>query len=232
MLPFAVCVSLFSAPSSLGRQKQKAEWGQDEVTAKFCTQDQHEVSASPPYYCTITSTPSFTICQGFPFLVPVDFRFSNSSFWSVTPARFWINWPVVGCPFSFRSACCKNETAGGRGRVSTESGWPTYIFARVLQGSIQGDLPTTGAHNYTQQATLLKVVHVYQHSSKCTDKQVLLQSTRVCVLVSALEQAGRGGWLNVSGCVGCKQCVRISRCAFTGAGSFLFFFSCSSHSQR
>lgn len=88
MLLFAVCVSLFSAPVSLGRQKQKAEWGQDEVTTKFCTQDQREMSTSPPYYGTVTTTPSFTICQGFSFLVPVDFRFSNFASWSVTAARF------------------------------------------------------------------------------------------------------------------------------------------------
>lgn len=129
MLPFAVCVSLFSAPASLRRQKQKADRGQDEVTTKFCSEEQREVSTSLPYYSTISSTPSFTICQGFSFLVPVDFRFSNFASWSVTAARFWINWPVVGCPFCFRSACCKNETARGRRRVWRKAGGQ-YTFLK------------------------------------------------------------------------------------------------------
>lgn len=64
---------------------------------------------------------------------------------------------------------------------------------RNLQGSMQGGLPTTAAYNYTQQASLLKVVHVYKHSQKCTDKHAILQTPCVCALVSALEQAGQGG---------------------------------------
>lgn len=102
-------------------------------------------------------------------------------------------------------------------------------LTRNLRGSIQGDLPTTGAYNYTQQESLLRVAHIYKHPLKCTDKHAILQTPHVCVLVSALEQAGQG-WVikRIRLCRGCKQCAtHFPLCVHRSGKVSLFFFSCA-----
>lgn len=218
--------SLFSARRVSGEKNRRQ--GGVRMKSRWNTGDQREVSTSPPYYCTNTTTPSFTLCQGFSFLVPVDFRFSNFASCSVTAARFWINWPVVGCRFCFRSACRKYVTAWGGGGFWRKARWPTYIFARVLQGTYK--VRYREIYQRPKPVIMLsrrlrwKFAHVYQHPSKCTDKHTSLQSPRVCALVSALEQAGQGGWLNVAGCVSCKQCATHFPLCVHGSGKFPFFF--------
>lgn len=95
-------------PCWVSGEKNRRQSG---VTTKSQRNFVFEISVRCQHLHLITAPwptpPSFTLCLGFSLLVPVDFRFSNFASWFVTTARSWINWPVVGCPFCFRFACCK-----------------------------------------------------------------------------------------------------------------------------